>query len=127
MVSRPSWVSTSHLLGVTARQSGPPGKRSATQGFAWSCPTRYLVDADVVHLNLSRKDSRLRGVAVEIAADGEIYDDEKGLIERRRVLIARLGGAGAPPGRLGFVEMIVNEPTNGAFRPFDRVNMKIRN
>ena len=65
-------------------------KRSASLDSAYSClvaPGR-LVDADVVHLNLSRKDSRVGGVAVEITTDRQIHDDEEGLIERRRIKVA---------------------------------------
>ena len=65
-------------------------KRSASLDFACSClvAPRRLVDADVVHLNLARKDSRVGRVADEIAADRQIHDDEEGLIERRRVRVA---------------------------------------
>jgi len=79
-----------------------------------------LIDADVVNQHFSWELCCPIGIAQEAAADGEIQQDVKFLIERR----GKFAAVGFPFG-LSLSQLAIDIPTNRAFFPFQCEDMKV--
>jgi len=80
-----------------------------------------LIDPDVIHFHRLGEGGIRGGRSRPCAADGDIEDEEKLLVERRGELVA----SGGIPARLGLIKLAVQIPADLAFLPFEGDDVEV--